>query len=100
MSLDAFQLSVRPVCVTFDGASPVGCVGGVVSPEDAGGGGGGSGEAEHSLVDAVSWPFADEFPAASRATTPNAYAVPQARPVWAVVVVVTVATFELLRYTS
>ena len=44
MSVDGFQESDAPVCVTFPAASPVGVDGGVVS--DGGGGGGGGGDDE------------------------------------------------------
>jgi hypothetical protein len=77
--------------VTLEAARPAGVDGGVESP------GGGDGAVAHALVETVSWAGEDVLPAASRAATANPYEVPQARPLWPVLVVVGEATFVPLR---
>ena len=58
------------------------------------------GGAEQADVEAFSCACGEELPAASRATTANAYDVPHARPVWLEEVDVAVAILVVLRYTS
>ena len=53
-----------------------------------------------AAVDPTTEACAERFPAASKATTPNVYDVPQAKPVWLDEVELTVATFVPARYTS
>ncbi len=55
MSVDAFHVSVRPVCVTLEVASPVGIDGGVASGQ--------------AVVATMTVAFAERLPAASDAST-------------------------------
>jgi hypothetical protein len=64
LSLDGFQVSVRPVWETLDATRPVGVEGGVVSPEGGGG--------EQASVEALRAVAVERLPAASKASTPIA----------------------------
>jgi hypothetical protein len=82
-SVDADQLNVRPVWETDVTASPLGALGGVVSPQ--------------ADVVTLIVEIAERFPAASAASAPSWYEVPQVRPVTVYAVAVVVPMLVPLR---
>ena len=89
MSVDALHDNEMVVALTPATARLAGCEGGVESP--------GGGEVGHVEVVALSEAAGDEFLAASRAITANAYDVPHESPIWLDDVPGTDATFALPR---
>ena len=82
LSVDAPHVSETLVLVAPETPRFGGCDGGVVSADVVDDG-------EQAVVEALSCADGEELPAASRATTANVYEVPQERPLWPALVVVT-----------